>query len=39
MVIFIATVDLANATKEGIYLKGYVVHLDYEQVKKWHGKK
>ena len=39
LVTFKAKVDIANATKDGIYLKGYVVNIDYEQAKKLHGKK
>lgn len=36
---FKTKLDIANATKDGIYLNGYVVNIDYEKVKKLHGKK
>ena len=36
---FITTLDIANATKDGIYLNGYVVNLDYEKAKMLDGKK
>lgn len=39
MVSFIATVDINRATKEGIYMNGYVVEIDYDQIKKLDGKK
>ena len=35
---FIATVDLKNATKDGIYLNGYVVNITYEEIDKLNGK-
>ncbi|MDP4265028.1 MAG: hypothetical protein Q8941_21045 [Bacteroidota bacterium] len=38
-VTFIAKVDIATATKDGIYLNGYVVNIDYEQAKKLNGKR
>ncbi|MBK9485848.1 MAG: hypothetical protein IPO01_11780 [Chitinophagaceae bacterium] len=37
-VTFITKVDIANATKEGIYLNGYVVNIDYGQLKNLNGK-
>lgn len=36
---FVTTLDIANATKDGIYLNGYVVNLDYEKAKQLDGKK
>jgi len=39
VVTFITKLDIANATKDGIYLNGYVVNIDYEQAKKLDGKK
>ena len=39
MISFIAIVDLKNATKDGIYINGYVVEIDYEKLKKLNGKK
>ena len=39
VVSFIAKVDIANATKDGIYLNGYVVNIDYNKAKKLNGKK
>src|SRR3979409_1411883 len=39
IVSFIAKLDIATATKDGIYLNGYVVNIDYEQAKKLNGKK
>ena len=35
---FVAILNIENATKDGIYLNGYVVNIDYEQAKKLHGK-
>jgi hypothetical protein len=35
---FIAKVDIANATKDGIYLNGYIVNIDYQQAEKLNGK-
>ena len=35
---FIAKIDIANATKDGVYVNGYVVNLSYEQAKKLNGK-
>lgn len=32
-------VDAAHATKDGIYLNGYVVGLNYDQIQQLHGKK
>ncbi len=39
VVSFITQLDIANATKDGIYLNGYVVNINYEQAKKLNGKK
>lgn len=36
---FIATIDIKTATKNGIYLNGYVVHIPYSELTKLHGKK
>lgn len=35
---FNAKIDLKNATKDGIYLNGYVVNILYEDLKKFDGK-
>ena len=35
---FIGKIDIANATKDGIYLNGYIVNLDYQQAEKLNGK-
>lgn len=37
-IMFIAKVDIANAVKNGISLDGYVVNIDYAQIKRLHGK-
>lgn len=37
-VTFITKVDIANATKDGIYMNGYVVNMDYEEAQKLNGK-
>jgi hypothetical protein len=39
LVTFTAKVDIANATKDGIYLNGYVVNINYKQAEKLNGKK
>lgn len=39
LVSFVTVLDIANATKEGIYLNGYVVNISYEKAKKLNGKK
>ena len=36
---FTTKLDIAYATKEGIYLNGYVVNINYEQAKRLNGKK
>ena len=36
---FITKPDIAYATKDGIYLNGYVVNISYEQAKRLNGKK
>src|SRR5689334_333680 len=38
IVSFIAKVDTAFATRDGIYLNGYVVNMDYGEIKRLHGK-
>ena len=39
LVSFITRFDIANATKDGFYLNGYVVNIDHEKAKKFNGKK
>lgn len=39
IITFITRLDITNATKDGIYLNGYVVNINYEQAKKLNGKK
>ncbi len=39
LVSFVTVLDITNATKDGIYLNGYVVDIGYEQAKKLNGKK
>jgi len=36
---FYTVLDISNVTKDGVYIEGYVLHLDYEQVKELSGKK
>ena len=36
---FISLIDLSKETKDGIYLNGYVVNLEYDQLKKYENKK
>lgn len=36
---FITTLNIANASKDGIYLNGYVVNISYEKAKELDGKK
>ena len=36
---FEATLDIENATKEGIYVDEYVVHIDYDKANELNGKK
>ena len=36
---FVTTIDIKRATLDGIYLKGYVVNIDYNKLKKLNGKK
>ena len=38
-VTFITKIDIENATKDGIYLNGYVVNIDYDRLEKLNGKK
>ena len=35
---FVTKLNIANATKDGVYLNDYVVNIDYEQAKKLDGK-
>ena len=35
---FTTVLDIANATKDGIYLNGYVVNISYAEAQKLHGK-
>ncbi len=35
---FITKIDLQHATKDGIYLNGYVVNLPYERARSLNGK-
>ena len=35
---FITKLDIAHATKDGIYLNGYVVNMSYDKMKLLHGK-
>ena len=39
VVSFITKLDTANATKDGIYLNGYVVNISYDQARKLNGKR
>ena len=36
---FSTTIDISQATKDGIYLNGYVVNIPYEKLKELNGKK
>ncbi len=36
---FTTTVDIAKATKDGIYMNGYVVNMSYQKIQKLNGKK
>jgi hypothetical protein len=36
---FITTIDIKNATKDGIYSNGYVVNIPYKELMKLNGKK
>jgi hypothetical protein len=35
---FVTKVDISQATKDGIYLNGYVVNIGYEKIKALDGK-
>jgi hypothetical protein len=35
---FITKMNIANATKDGIYLNGYIVNIGYDKAKKLDGK-
>jgi hypothetical protein len=39
LVNFITTIDIKNATKDGIYSNGYIVNIPYNELKKLNGKK
>jgi hypothetical protein len=39
VVTFITKFDIAKATKDGYYLKGYIVDISYEEAQKLNGKK
>lgn len=39
VVSFITKFDMANASKDGFYLNGYVVNIGYAGAKKFNGKK
>ncbi len=36
---FTTPLDMRNATKDGVYLNGYVVNIPYDTLVKLHGKK
>lgn len=36
---FVTTIDIQQATKDGIYLNGYVVNIPYDKLMKLNGKK
>jgi hypothetical protein len=36
---FVAVINIRNATKDGIYIDGYVVNIDYAKAKSLDGKK
>ena len=36
---FISIIDTSQATKDGMYLNGYVVNISWEQARKLNGKK
>lgn len=36
---FVTILDIANATKDGIYLNRYVVNIPYEKARKLNGKR
>ena len=36
---FVTTIDIKQATKDGIYLNGYVVNIPYDKLMKLDGKK
>lgn len=36
---FLTKIDIAQATKDGIYLNGYVVNISYDKLMKLNGKK
>lgn len=39
LVSFVTVLDITTATKDGIYLNGYVVNISYEKAKQLNGKK
>jgi hypothetical protein len=36
---FVTKIDIQQATKDGIYLQGYVVNIPYDKLMKLNGKK
>ena len=38
-VYFETTIDITNASKDGIYIDDYVVHIDYDKLEELDGKK
>jgi opacity protein-like surface antigen len=36
---FYTVIDESNITKDGVYVEGYILNLDYDQVKELSGKK
>ena len=36
---FVITIDIKNATKEGIYLNGYIVNISYDKLIILNGKR
>ena len=35
---FVTRIDINQATKDGIYLEGYIVNIDYEKIRALNGK-
>ena len=38
-VTFDTTVDISQSTKDGIYMNGYLVNIDYDEIEDLNGKK
>ena len=36
---FDTTVDISQSTKDGIYMNGYLVNIDYDEIEDLNGKK